>query len=193
MIASLQGRVGATAADHLVVVVGGVGYKTFVPFNTVAAGVGDEVFLHTLMIVREDAITLYGFGSIAERETFERLISVTGVGPKLALGILGALPLERLRTAVASGQIETLTRVSGIGKKTAEKIIFELKDKLKGADGLIQASAFSDVNKDVLDALTGFGYSVSEAQAALAALPPDTPNDFEERMRRALAYFVSPQ
>ena len=72
----------------------------------------------------------------------------------------------------------------------AEKIVFELKDKLKGADGLISAGAVSDVNKDVLDALTGFGYSIAEAQAALEALPPDTPNNFEERMRRALQYFV---
>jgi len=192
MIASLQGQVGAVAFDHLVVVVGGVGFKVFAPFKSVSAAVGDDVFLHTLMIVREDAITLYGFSTVAERETFERLISVSGVGPKLALAILGALPLDRLRTAVASGQAETLTRVPGIGKKTAEKIIFELKDKLKGADGLIPAASYSDVNKDVLDALTTFGYSVSEAQAALAALPPDTPNDFEERMRRALAYFAGP-
>jgi len=144
------------------------------------------------MIVREDAITLYGFGTLAERETFEPLISVSGVGPKMALAILGTLSIERLRTAVSSHQVETLTRVPGIGKKTAEKIIFELKDKLKGADGLIGAAPLTDVNKDVLDALISFGYSVSEAQAALASIPPDTPNEFEERMRQALAYFVSP-
>lgn len=192
MIASLQGVVGSSSFDHLVVVVGGIGFKVYVPFNTVAAADGDDVFLYTLMIVREDAITLYGFGTPAERETFERLISVSGVGPKMALAVLGTLSIDRLRTAVASHQVETLTRVPGIGKKTAEKIIFELKDKLKGADGLISAAPLTDVNKDVLDALTSFGYSVSEAQAALAAIPPDTPNEFEERMRQALAYFVSP-
>lgn len=192
MIASLRGVVGSSSFDHLVVVVGGIGFKVYVPFNTVAAVDGEDVFLHTLMIVREDAITLYGFGTPAERETFERLISVSGVGPKMALAVLGTLSIDRLRTAVASHQVETLTRVPGIGKKTAEKIIFELKDKLKGADGLISAAPLTDVNKDVLDALTSFGYSVSEAQAALAAIPPDTPNEFEERMRQALAYFVSP-
>ena len=78
----------------------------------------------------------------------------------------------------------------GVGKKTAEKIVFELKDKLKGADGLILAATLTDVNKDVLDALISFGYSIAEAQAALQSLPPDTPDDFEERMRRALQYFV---
>ncbi|MGQ9907912.1 MAG: Holliday junction branch migration protein RuvA [Candidatus Flexifilum sp.] len=192
MIASLRGIVGSSSFDHLVVVVGGVGFKVYVPINSISAREGDEIFLHTLMIVREDSIALYGFGTPAEREIFERLLSVSGVGPRMALAVLGTLSIERLRTAVASQQVEVLTRVPGIGKKTAEKIIFELKDKLKGADGLIGAAPLSDVNKDVLDALTAFGYSVSEAQAALAAIPPDTPDDFEERLRRALAYFVSP-
>jgi Holliday junction DNA helicase RuvA len=192
MIASLRGIVGSSSFDHLVVVVGGVGFKVYVPINSISAREGDEIFLHTLMIVREDSIALYGFSTPAEREIFERLLSVSGVGPRMALAVLGTLSIERLRTAVASQQVEVLTRVPGIGKKTAEKIIFELKDKLKGADGLIGAAPLSDVNKDVLDALTAFGYSVSEAQAALAAIPPDTPDDFEERLRRALAYFVSP-
>lgn len=190
MIASLQGTLAESRADHVVVVVGGVGFKVFVPVNSVNANVGDEIFLHTIMLVREDAITLYGFVSPAEREVFERLITVNGVGPKMALAILGTMSIDRLHSAVASGQFELLTRVPGVGKKTAEKIVFELKDKLKGADGLIAASSFTDVNKDVLDALISFGYSVAEAQAALQSLPPDTPQDFEERMRRALQYFV---
>ena len=190
MIASLQGKLADVYADHVVVVVGGVGFKVAVPLNSIAHSVGDEVYLHTLMIVREDSIALYGFNSIADREIFERLISVSGVGPKMALSILGVMPVDRLRSAVAGGQPEAFTRVPGVGKKTAEKIVFELKDKLKGADGLIAASAFTDVNKDVMDALISFGYSVAEAQAALQSLPPDTPNDFEERMRRALQYFV---
>jgi Holliday junction DNA helicase RuvA len=190
MIASLQGKVADIRADHVVVVVGGVGFKVFVPFNSVTSVVGEEVYLHTIMLVREDSITLYGFSSTPERETFERLISVNGVGPKMALAILGTLTIERLHSAVASGQYEAFTRVPGVGKKTAEKIIFELKDKLRGADGLIAAVPLTDVNKDVLDALISFGYSVAEAQAALQSIPPDTPNDFEERMRRALQYFV---
>lgn len=190
MIASVEGIAAAVYPDHLVVAVGGIGYKVFVPRSTVIVSEGEAVHLHTEMIVREDLIALYGFGTLAERDTFVRLITVSGVGPKVAMAILGTMSTESLRNAVSSGQPELLTRVPGIGKKMAEKIVFELKDKLKGADGLISAGAVSDVNKDVLDALTSFGYSIAEATAALEALPPDTPNNFEERMRRALQYFV---
>src|SRR5664279_2849348 len=190
MIASVEGKVAAIYADHLVVVVGGIGFKVFVPRNTIVAREGDEVQLHTEMIVREDLIALYGFASLAERDTFTRLITVSGVGPKLALSVLGTMSIDSLHNAVASGQPELLMRVPGIGKKMGEKIVFELKGKLKGADGLIRAGTLSDVNRDVLDALVGFGYSIAEAQSALEALPPDTPNNFEERMRRALQYFV---
>lgn len=191
MIASLQGQAAGIYPDHLVIVVNGVGYKVFVPRNTVIVNEGDEVYVHTEMIVREDSITLYGFNTTAERDIFDRLIMVSGVGPKLALAILGTLSIDHLRNAVASGQPELLTRVPGIGKKMAEKIVFEMKDKLKGADGIISAvGGLSDINRDVLDALVGFGYSIAEAQAALDSLPPDTPNEFDERMRRALQYFV---
>jgi len=191
MIASLEGKVAYTHADQMVIVVNGVGYKVSVPVGSVSVNVNDPVFLHTLMIVREDSMTLFGFGTTAERETFERVLSVSGVGPKMALAILGTMTIDRLRNAVATGQYEALTRVPGVGKRTAEKIIFELKDKLKGADGLISSAAVSDVNQDVLDALLAFGYSQTEAQAALAALPADMPNTFEDRMRGALQYFVS--
>lgn len=190
MIASLEGIVATAAPDHLIVVVGGIGFKVFVPRNTMSAREGDTIHLETLMIVREDAITLYGFATLPERELFERLLTVSGIGPKIGLAILATMSIEGLRNAVASGQPELLTRVPGIGKKMAEKIVFELKDKLKGADGIISATAVSDVNKDVLEALVGFGYSIAEAQAALESLPPDTPDTFEERMRRALQYFV---
>jgi holliday junction DNA helicase RuvA len=190
MIASIEGKVASVYADRLVVVVGGVGFKVFVPRGTIIVSEGDNVHLHTEMIVREDAITLYGFSSEPERDLFNRLLTVSGVGPKIGLAVLGTMSIDSLRNAVATGQPELLTRVPGIGKKMAEKIVFELKDKLKGADGLISAGAVSDVNKDVLDALTGFGYSIAEAQAALESLPPDTPNSFEERMRRALQYFI---
>jgi Holliday junction DNA helicase RuvA len=191
MIASLEGIVGLVHADHVVIIVGGVGFRVSVPTNTITSAVGDLLFLHTLMLVREDAITLYGFRSEAEREAFERLISVSGVGPRIALSVLGAISLDRLYSAVASGSVEAFTRIPGVGKKTAEKILFELKDKLKGADGLIPAAGTGgDVNRDVLEALLSFGYSASEAQAALRAIPADTPDDFEERMRRALQHFI---
>lgn len=190
MIASIEGTVAAAYADHLVIVVGGVGFNVFVPRNTVAVLEGESIHLHTNLIVREDSLTLYGFSTLAERDLFDRLITVSGVGPKLALAILGTMSIDSLRNAVSSGQPELLTRVPGIGKKMAEKIVFELKDKLKGADGLISAGSVSDVNKDVLDALIAFGYSIAEASAALDSLPPDTPDNFEERMRRALQHFI---
>lgn len=191
MIASLEGIVSLVHADHVVISVGGVGFRVSVPTNTITSAVGEVLFLHTLMLVREDAITLYGFRSEAEREAFERLISVSGVGPRIALSVLGAISLDRLYSAVASGSVEAFTRIPGVGKKTAEKILFELKDKLKGADGLIPAiSTGGDVNRDVLEALLSFGYSASEAQAALRSIPADTPDDFEERMRRALQHFI---
>jgi Holliday junction DNA helicase RuvA len=132
MIASVEGTVAAAYSDHLVVVVNGIGYKISIPRNTVNVLEGEHVHLHTEMIVREDLIALYGFGTLAERDTFVRLITVSGVGPKLALAILGTMSIDSLRNAVASGQPELLTRVPGIGKKMAEKIVFELKDKLKG-------------------------------------------------------------
>lgn len=192
MIASLHGILASQKSDHVVVVVQGVGYKVYVPFNTIHADEGGVVDLLTLMIVREDAITLYGFATEAEREAFEKLISVTGVGPRIALGILGAMSLDRLYSAVAGGQTESFSRVPGVGKKTAEKIIFELKSKIKGADGLVPAATggANDVNSDVMEALISFGYSSSEAAQAIKAIPADVPNDFEERMRRALAFFV---
>src|SRR5664279_2877389 len=109
MIASVEGKVAAIYADHLVVVVGGIGFKVFVPRNTIVAREGDEVQLHTEMIVREDLIALYGFASLAERDTFNRLITVSGVGPKLALSVLGTMSIDSLRNAVATGQPEPVS------------------------------------------------------------------------------------
>ena len=107
MIASVEGTVAATYSDHLVVVVGGVGFKVFVPRNTVMVMEGENVHLHTEMIVREDMIALYGFTSIAERDTFNRLITVSGVGPKLALAVLGTMSIDSLRNAVATASAGT--------------------------------------------------------------------------------------
>jgi holliday junction DNA helicase RuvA len=190
MIASLEGVIGALTPDQVVVVVHGVGYRVNIPRGAISGRDGEPIALHTEMIVREDAITLYGFPSTAERDLFNLLTSVTGVGPKLGLAVVGTMSIDGLRAAVTSGQPELLTRVPGIGKKLAEKIMFELKDKLKGADGLIAAAAYGDVNKDVMDALIGLGYSIAEAQKAVASIPADVPNTFDERLPRALQYFL---
>jgi Holliday junction DNA helicase RuvA len=191
MIASIQGIIAASSADHLVVVTGGIGYKIFAPVAALGHGAGEEILLHTSMIVREDNISLYGFPSTAERDLFERLITVSGIGPRTGLAILSTLTIEHLRNAVAAGKPDLLQRVPGIGKKTAEKIIFELKDKLKGASGIIVTGALEDTTMEVIEALTALGYSVAEAQAAVASMPPDAPTDFEGRMRAALQYFIS--
>ncbi len=191
MIASIQGTIAANGADHVVVVAGGIGYKVFAPITALGRAIGDEILLHTVLIVREDNMSLYGFTTTNEREIFERLISVSGIGPKLGIAILSTLTIEHLRNAVAAGKPELLRRVPGIGQKTAEKIIFELKDKLKGASGIIQTGALEDTTMDVIEALTALGYSTSEAQAAVKTLPADAPKDFEGRMRAALLYFIN--
>jgi Holliday junction DNA helicase RuvA len=190
MIASLEGTLAAIKADHVVVVVNGVGYKVFAPVNVAGGAVDNRIFLWTYLIVREDALTLYGFNTEAERDMFEKLISVSGVGPRTALAVLSTMSLDRLITAIASGSVDGFARIPGVGKKTAEKIIFELKNRIGGGDGLIPASNVSDVTRDVLEALIGLGYSASESQLAIRSIPGDVPDDFEERLRRALQYFI---
>ncbi len=190
MIANIQGQVISQGKDHLVVLVGGIGIRVIVPRTVfdVVEGVGHSVFLFTHLAVREDALTLYGFADEQELQLFETLINVSGVGPKLALAILSALSLAQLTHAVAHAEVDLLTRVPGIGKKTAEKIIFELKDRL-AVRGAAELAMLSDVDADVLDALIALGYSVVEAQAALQSIPRDAPRDVEERVRLALGYF----
>jgi Holliday junction DNA helicase RuvA len=190
MIASIQGNIASAGADYVVIVVGGLGLKVFTT-PTAISQQGSDMLLHTTLIVREDALTLYGFPTLSERELFDLITTVSGIGPRLGLAILSHMSMERLRQAVLNKQPELLTRVPGIGKKLAEKIVFELRDKLRGAAGAAAAAeTASDVDADVLEALITFGYSQSEASAAIKAINADVPHDFEERMRAALAYFA---
>ncbi|WP_119066783.1 Holliday junction branch migration protein RuvA [Aggregatilinea lenta] len=191
MIDILTGQVAVLGDDYVVVMVGGVGLRVYVPktiFDTVT-GRGQILTLYTHLVVREDALILYGFPNEEERTLFDTLITVSGVGPRLAVAILGALSVEHLHNAVASESPEILTRVPGIGKKLAQKLVFELKDKLR-ADLPLGLSAISDVDTDVLATLTALGYSVVEAQSALQSIPRDAPQDVEERVRIALEYFA---
>jgi Holliday junction DNA helicase RuvA len=176
----------------LVVEVGGVGLRLLVPRSVLEAGaaVGHVVFLHTYLAVREDALTLFGFGSTEQRELFELLLQVSGIGPKLALAVLSNVTPEALRTAVASGQPEALDRVPGVGRKTAERIVFHLKDKFTASEA--GGPALVPADTDVLAALTSLGYSLVEAQAAVQSLPPDAPEQVEGRVRLALRYFARP-
>lgn len=190
MIASIQGKVASTGRDHVVLVTGGIGYKIFAPYPTLERiDSSGETFLHTVLIVREDSMTLFGFATTVEREVFDILLAVNGVGPKMALAILSTLSIDNLRNAVISERSDVLTRVPGIGKKTAQKILIDLKDKLKIGLDAAPVDAFDDVNSDVLDALIVLGYSIVEAQTAIQALPMDAPKNVEDRVRLALQYF----
>lgn len=190
MIDILTGQIARLDKDAVVVMVGGVGFRVIVPKTVfeLVHGPGDAVTLHTHLIVREDALTLYGFATEEERTVFEVLISVSGVGPRTAVGILSTLSIDQLRSAVGREEPAILTRVPGIGKKTAEKIVFELKNKLR-ADGMPEITAISDSDADVIGALTALGYSVVEAQMAIQNIPRDAPKDIETRVMLALQYF----
>ena len=195
MIASLRGTVlHVQQPSFLVVEVGGVGFKVSVPASVFddLDGLGRGVFLHTYLMVREDALNLYGFSSEEQRALFELLLTVQGVGPRLALAVLSTLSLDVLRHAVAHEQAEVLDRVPGVGRKTAEKIVFALKDKLGADAGLGALAPVSDVDTEVIGALTALGYSVVEAQSALQSIPKGQGKDVEQRIRLALQYFSTP-
>ncbi len=189
MIASIQGRIASATAQHIVVMVHGIGYLVFVP-DPLHYYEGDEVHLHTHLVVREDSLTLFGFPSNGEREIFEILLKVNGVGPRMALAILSTMTIDSLRGAVQGERAELLTRVPGVGKKTAQKIVFELKDKLGVGLDAGPTWEMSDVNSDVIDALVALGYSIVEAQTALQSIPRDAPDTVEDRVRLALEYFA---
>jgi Holliday junction DNA helicase RuvA len=146
--------------------------------------------LHTFLVVREDSLTLYGFESSEEKEFFSLLLCVDGVGPKTALGVISVLAPETIRRAVIHEQAEIFSRVPGVGKKTAQKILLQLQDRVKSIPGFEPITTISDVDTEVISALTALGYSVVEAQAALQSIPRDTPQDVETRLRIALQYFA---
>lgn len=189
MITSLQGQVAHTTDEAVTILIGGVGVQVFATRMALelCREQPDAVYLHTRLIVREDSLTLYGFRAEAERELFDTLIKVSGVGPRLAISILSTMSADNLRNAVLSERPELITRVPGIGKKMAQKIVFELKGKLPvGLDALPTMDGVDDINADVMDALIGLGFSVVEAQSAVQSLPADAPDAVQERIRLAL-------
>jgi len=190
MIATLRGEVTQIEDNAIVLEVGGVGLRVFVPATLrTKLKTGEAVFLFTHLVVREDALTLYGFESQADRELFNILLGVDGVGPKVALSVLSTMTLDAVQRAVFADEAELLSRVPGVGKKTAQKMALHLKDKLKPTDALAKVAAMSDKDSEVLAALTALGYSVVEAQAAIQSIAKDAPDDVEERLRLALQYF----
>jgi Holliday junction DNA helicase RuvA len=190
MIATLRGEITQIEDAALILEVGGVGLRVAVPAPLRGRmRVGELLLLYTHLVVREDALTLYGFESQAERELFNTLLGVDGVGPKVALSVLSTMTIDSIRRAVFADEAEVLSRVPGVGKKTAQKMALHLKDKLKPMDALASMAAMTDKDSEVLAALTALGYSVVEAQSAIQALPKDAPDDTEARLRLALQYF----
>jgi Holliday junction DNA helicase RuvA len=190
MIATLSGEITGIEEDALIVEIGGLGIRTYVPATLKEKlKVGEKIFLHTHFVLREDAMSLYGFETQAERELYALLLSVNRVGPKLALAILSSLSLDTVKRAILNEEFEILNRVSGVGKKTAQRIVLSLQDKLKPTDTLAEVAAMSDTDGEVLAALTALGYSVVEAQVAIQSIPKDSPKDVETRLRIALGYF----
>lgn len=175
MIGRISGVLAEKNPPQIVVDVNGVGYEIDVPMSTFyhLPATGEKVTLHTQLIVREDAHLLYGFGSEAERATFRQLLKVSGVGPKVALAVLSGLSVNDLAVAVATQDTAMLVRVPGIGKKTAERLLLELKDKLVAALPASAPGAAASKGNDVLNALLALGYNDREALSAIKQLPAD--------------------
>jgi Holliday junction DNA helicase RuvA len=192
MIAGLKGTIQALGSDWAIVNVNGIGFQVYMPTSTLSTlgAAGEEVELHTHLHLREDNATLYGFASAEELGLFQTLIGVSGLGPKLALSMLSAMSVEKLSMAIASGSADLLTGVPGVGKKLAERLILELKEKI--AAGWIGVPAeLAEENADVLAALTSLGYSVREASRVVTAIPPDQKLTLEEKIKLALQYFTA--
>ena len=191
MISLIRGTVAVIESDSIIVEVGGIGVQVFVP-APVKDNVqpGDAVFLHTRLVIREDNWILCGFETKESRDFFNILLGVNGIGPRLAILILSTLSPETIRRAIFNEQVEIFSRVPGIGRKTAQKILLYLQDRIPQTDTLGTIAMMSDIDSEVLAALTALGYSVVEAQAALQYIPRDTPQDVEMRLRSALQYFT---
>ena len=195
MIGFLRGNVVQLLQDYCLLDVGGVGYRVYIPSSTRSRlKVGEDAMLYTHLAVREDAMTLYGFESQEEYQGFQLLISVSGIGPKVALGILSSITIERLFQAIHGQQIAVLTKLPGVGKKSAERLILELKDKTAGLEGggdgsLPPAEPAQDGPvSDAAAALSALGYSQDEISSVLRRVTK--PMTTEETIRFALKEFA---
>lgn len=194
MIRLIRGTVVGRSKDAIIIDVGsaagGVGLKVAAPETTILRHTeGAAITLHTYLQVREDALTLFGFESEDELSMFELLLGVSGVGPKVAMSTLSALSPDALRLALVNEEPALIARAPGVGKRTAEKIVLELKDKVKApTSGLSGLAHMADADTEVVEALIALGYSVVESQRAVQGLPKDVVG-VEERLRLALSRF----
>jgi Holliday junction DNA helicase RuvA len=189
MIASISGVVNGIGKDSLVIDVGGIGVRVFVPHVVLEkiGGAGRRLSLHTHLIVRETELTLYGFENEEELRLFQILLDVNGVGPKVGLSMLSTLSTDVLKGAIVREESAVLQRVPGIGKKTSERIMFHLRDKLDLTAEIEALPFVSDEDGDVIDMLTGLGFSIVEAQAALQNIPHEI-EGIDARVQAALQY-----
>ena len=195
MIASIHGVLEARRADHAIIRVGGFSLRIFTPSSTLShlGEVGAEVTLYTHFQVREDGMALFGFTSAEERDAFEQLITISGVGPKIALALLSTMDASTFYRAIADEDITRLSLAPGVSKKLAGKLVFELKGKLPAltaTGGAASGTPSGKLQTEVLEALMGLGYSAAEAQAALARIPQDRPMTLEEQITFALRSFA---
>jgi len=172
----------------------GVGFQVFAPAALMAqARIGERIFLHTVLIVRQDALILYGFEREDERAFFNLLLGVDGVGPRIALATISTLSVDAIRRAVLAEQADIFARVPGVGRRTAQKMLLHLQGRVGSAEltGYQPIAGLVDTDTEVMDALTGLGYSIVEAQTAIQSIPHDSPHDVETRLRLALQHLAS--
>jgi len=187
MIASIRGIVNFIGKDHVILIVGGIGVRVYVPRPVLERvnAVGRSLNLHTHLIVREKELSLYGFESDEDLMLFKVLLDVNGVGPKVGLAIMSTLSPDVLKGAIAREETAVLQRVPGIGKKTSERIMFHLRDKLDLTTDVATMPFVTDLDGDVIDVLTSLGFSIVEAQSALQHIPRDV-TDLDARVQLAL-------
>lgn len=202
VISYVKGFLAEKFEDSVVVETGGIGYRVFVPTSVLETlpKTGDTVKIYTYFSVREDAMSLYGFLSRQDLEMFRQLIGVNGVGPKSALGILSALSPDTLRLAVISGDAKAISKAPGVGSKTAQRIILDLKDKVKAEDildgvtepvsGHAEVSGIGEIGKEAIEALTALGYSASEASGVVKKVKITENMTAEDVLKAALKHLA---
>jgi len=187
MIATLQGDVLEKEADRLVILVHGIGFEVLAPYSTIEkVTVGEHLLLNARLVIGKDSLALCGFATRSERDLFDALLKVSRIGPRLAVTILSTLSVENIHEAVRNNRPEIISRVPGISKKGAQRIVVELQDKIPSALEVVPLGADGDTSAEVMDALTALGYSVVEAQTAIQSIPMDAPQSVEERVLIAL-------
>lgn len=188
MISYLSGKIRSKGKSFIIVEVNNLGYKIFIsPTYYSELNIGDEVEIYTHQYIREDALDLYGFRDIPELEIFEMLLAISGIGPKSALGVLSVGSIDDIKSSISSGDSSLLTKVSGIGRKTAERVVLELREKISALDSssFSGRTKISNSSSDEIDALISLGYSIQQAREALKNVDSSI-KDSSERIREAL-------